>query len=168
MKEYIIRKGKHSSGIHFSPHSGIDRLEFDFRFGNSCLYDSREPFDHINKLYGFSYLRHHRNSIRVGWRPSRDNVMEIDLFFYLYNNGQRIIQQFATVEVLQDYNIIIEVPHLYQLVSFRLREADSSLTLASSSLRFDAPACKWGYRLFPYFGGSAVSPQDMRIWVQEK
>ena len=109
MKYFILKNNHYSLPPHGCIHFGATEQKIQFRFDKNCIYQVDEKNDFTNKLFGWSYGMHHKNSIRVGWRPAFDaeTSKKIDLFFYSYNNGIRKIEYFHSVYAMVDYNITI-------------------------------------------------------------
>ncbi|MEK6879230.1 MAG: hypothetical protein AABY22_06450 [Nanoarchaeota archaeon] len=162
--QYLVKKGHHYSNHGIKYHFGITRKKFGFLFSPSCLYSILSPKKNtsINKLFGWSYGHHHRNSVRVGWRP--DTNGKIDLFFYLYNNGKNFTKYFETIEVSEEYEINITVSMYFVL--FELYKANNPLeNIKKDTHGFIRPWFRWGYYLWFYFGGKLPAPQDMTAYI---
>ena len=160
---YTIKKGNHYSRHWPKLHTGKTRMKIRFAFLKGCWWPTVKPDDAaINKLAGWSFGLHHKNSIRVGWAPSLTKN-KIDLYFYLYHNGSRHTRLFATVDcrVYHDLKIEIDGPHMNGLLSFSMRSEEGVTTLASCSYRM--PKFKYGYILFPYVGGKLTARADANI-----
>ena len=149
MGSYKIKKGNHYS-LHWPKfHFGETNIKFKFKFGAGCWYETVVPDDYaFNKLCGLGCGDHHKNSVRVGWCPAKD-INRIDLVFYLYTNGQRVEQHFATVNLSQEYEIEIDLSS--DLVSFNLTSNQESVAI--DSIYYKLPWFRWGAILFPYIGG---------------
>ena len=163
LNKYEIRKGHHRSGVFFDLRLFDYNLNFDFLFEENCYFQPIEEDDFdINKLYGFSYGLHHKDSIRLGWRPSK-NEGKIEVFIYYYNNGKRDWKYLSDVGTDRVYNCSIELFN----DSFIVKINDSlGNNMSSELIDFQFPKIKWGYYLFPYFGGNKTAPKDMAIWVR--
>lgn len=185
MKQIIIPKGKHNGkpvqvGIHF----GKKDMTWRVNFTESCLYPFDDPDDYdINKLVGISFLRmtkfaapHHSDSIRFGWRCSENHPGKISIYPYWYNKGQRYWynkshtgQQHAILDINREY--VFRLQLMPEHGRFRLTiyqgayEWSNDHPLFSFETHFDFPKFKWGYMLFPYFGGDNTAPQDCKIWM---
>lgn len=133
------------------------------KFEQSCFYDKAllgsDSMD-INKLYGLSdcFAHHQRHSVRIGWRPIDAEIME--LFAYVYSNGERIIQSIGTVNQYEEFVVKIDLYGDHYDVWFK----DSQFKLPRSK------RCGAGtyYRLFPYFGGNKGAPHWMALWLYEE
>ncbi len=136
LKTYSIKKNKHYSGFRFRPFFRCREVTVIFKFTESCRYisDDLQLSEQINKLVGFGALWHHRNSVRIGWRYDAKKD-RIKLYTYKYIEGVRIKKHFDTVRIGQ-YN----------------------------KLRIKAHRTYWfGKFLYPYFGGKAPAPHDIKI-----
>ena len=130
-KTYKVKKGKHYSGIRIKPFYKSKNIKLKVKFYNTCWYDIKKYGDHVNKLYGIGDFNIHKNSDRIGWRPS-DKIGYIDLFKYKYRDSQRTIEKFRTIKVLKYFDI-----------------------------ETDAPEYKFGRHTFFYYGGIPEAHEDM-------
>jgi hypothetical protein len=144
---YQIPAGKmYASGVHIHPILFPKELSFRFSFTESCLYDGSQ-FDQINKLAGISYGFHHNNSARVGWE-----VNSISLYLYCYAGGDRTTTLLGNANVGTEY-----LAHVSKSGVEVTGVGAAKLDITSSSF--------WGYRLYPYFGGTKPAPHDMTIQI---
>ena len=155
---HTIKKGKHdASEWAFGIHRGTRSEVWEVEFNNSNLY---EPLDHEhdwNKLCGWSYGRHHNNSIRAGWRSAGE---QIELCLYLYEDGQRRTSE-KTILVPVRSKLTLELEYSNSRVMMTVA-GFGHLWEATISMPYTAKPT-WGYYLFPYFGGNAPAPNDMFI-----
>lgn len=164
MRPYIIRKGRHRCRHGMRLYYGKVHGKYLFNFDKTCLYEKRNEDDSdLNKLLGWSYGWHQKNSIRIGWRSLAG---KIELFFYMYNNGHRLLGKLTEVKADRWYKIKIEVLEEYNCVAFTLRTADGGL-ICKTSETFVIPRFVMGYKLYPYFGGNNMAPRDMKIKLEE-
>lgn len=167
MTNYLIKQGNHyASGLHFGVHFGITEQKYRVRFSKECLYTPLDLENDWNKLCGWSYGMHHKNSIRVCWRPYvKDNKFfslfeckEIELCIYVYQDGKRLISNTTvTVEVDKEYDFRLK----YDVASNMVSIFDLGIIGLCPIRYYTKPSC--GYRLYPYFGGNLPSPQNMNI-----
>ncbi len=158
MKEYNIKKSKHSSGLHFCPFFK-NKLSFTAEFTDSCLYDlgNIDQLD-INKLMGFSCGFHHKNSARIGWRAKGDLI---EIVSYCYVNGVRILEEtLGTVKPNEKFSCIIKDVGDIWMIQFKNAIGFSKVYVKKNSIS----SC--GYMLYPYFGGNNVAPHDMQIKIK--
>lgn len=159
---YVIKQGSHYSRHWPKLHFGTRKESIQFRFMDGCWIRPEEPDDFaISKLFGWSYGHHHRDSVRVGWTPNKE-AGKIDLFFYTYNDDLQHDEPFATVEVGQQ--CILEVWLFKGRAFFSLERND--LDTIMDSVPFQIPWFKWGYYLFPYFGGKKTAPVTTKIELE--
>lgn len=116
----------------------IKAVSLTGEFKSNCWYrDPQEP-GQINKLFGFSSLFIHRNSLRIGWRPCKEEEGVIELHLYCYVNGVRHTQLLEKVVVERPFTIQLE-PRSFQQ-------------------RF-----RYGWLCLPFFGGVMSTPRPMTI-----
>jgi len=157
MTTYSLKEGTHYS-LHL-PKFCYNRKELDVevRFHKTCWFPLILPDDYaINKLVGWSFGRHHKNSFRCGWRPAGKEGY-IDLFFYIYNDGERFEKFLATIQCGNTYGFKMKW-HPEGCISIGASEKE---VLVGGIFFNKAP--KLGYFLFPYFGGKNPTPHDMKI-----
>lgn len=154
---YIIFKDKHYSDERkLKLHSGIRDLSFHFIFHKNCWYDYKDDNSwDINKLYGYSLGYHKKNSIRIGWRPDFYIKNKIDLFVFTHNDGVISFDEIGSVWTdKMNYIKISNYKTIYK-VYFNGEEKWSGI--------FNH--CRFGYMLYPYFGGNNKAPQTMEIEI---
>ncbi len=158
MKSYKIKKGKHSSGLHFGPFF-TNKISFSAEFSESCIYNlgNSDQFD-INKLIGFSNGFHHKNSARIGWRAKGE---QIEIVTYCYVDGVRIREEIMGLVAPGEkfFCVIKEIGDLWVL-QFQSLSHFSKFYVKRGKQTF------WGYKLYPYFGGNNVAPHNMEIKIQ--
>lgn len=166
MEFYIIREGNHHAD-----ESGISltfkkKLNFVARF-NETLYNLGKQED-ISKLYGFSdcWSHHHKNSARIGWRWDIEQK-RVDLFAYVYTDGNRSFQYITSIKVNELFECKIEIErNLYRFTVLGFidnRHWEESVSI----IRRSSSTFSLRYRLFPYFGGDQVAPKSISIEVSE-
>lgn len=131
-------------------------MDYYVTFSKDCIYDdtTSHKFD-VNKLFGFSIGYHHNNSYRFGW-----NVIggQIDIHAYSYVNKKRVIQQICSINPEKEYKFSIIVKD--SKVIFNIIDEDFNL---SQTIISTTPKKIWGYKLWPYFGGTKLAPQTIHI-----
>lgn len=167
IKTYKIKAGHHycSMNWRFFPHFGVEKISKDIIFHESCYYNSHIHGTHINKLFGLSFGHHHENSIRVGWRPNRNEIGKISIFAYTYSNGF-VDQSYVTyVKVGLRFNIVMGLNYKMDEFSLKISNNTSITPKQTWAKQYDFSKCKMkcGYMLFPYFGGKPTAPYDMSI-----
>lgn len=169
-REYIIRKGRHRSGFYFSPILRKESVESVSRvvgINQSMLYNfgSIDNWD-VNKLWGYSFGFHHRNSIRMGWSVSSENEgKRIQLYAYIYNRGKRIIIKISDPILPAEKDYFVKTSICIERDDrIRVDLIDYKGIFCSESIPFIVPSgCYWGYWLFPYFGGNKCATHDVRV-----
>lgn len=164
MMKYLMKKGTHYS-LHFPKFwFGKKRsMSFKVRMGKECWFLKKDSADYsINKLTGWSYGRHHKNSIRVGWVPAvRKNW--IDLYLYTYEKGVRYKHQMDTIECGVNNHVDLDFcPEKGGAQYTVYRPIISNRGFIKTTPR----TTWWGYYLFPYFGGKKPASVDTVIYLE--
>lgn len=133
-----------------------NRMEYFVKFDRDALYTdtTSHKFD-VNKLFGFSIGYHHNNSHRFGW-----NVIDgqIHIQAYSYIDKKRVIEDVCIIEPDKEYKFIIS-----------LKGSKAIFTIIDGNYEIKqiviptTPKKVWGYKLWPYFGGTKVAPQTIHI-----
>lgn len=158
---YLIAKGQQSaSPAAYKFYNGLSEQRFIVRFDSSAIYRTVDPGNQadINKLYGFADddKPHHASSARIGWRWYGGRL---ELHGYVYNDSVRSTALITDVPFKTDVNCSIRVSgNQYQFTV-----NGTALTM----VRKARTATGVGYRLYPFFGGTEMSPQDIRIQIRE-
>ena len=169
MDKWVIWKGWHAclSNIfqRLCLRVGTKPITYTFLFlkDNWYPYTDEDDLD-INKLAGFSYGLHHKNSIRIGWIPSFINQGKFSLCFYIYNNGERYFQAFADINPGTEYKLTISLKD--GKVFFELKSEKSNESVIDS-VNFVVPKFKLGYYLWFYFGGNKTAPKRMVVFLNK-
>lgn len=153
---YTIKTGDHFCDKNNLAYVQTDELKFRVRFNTSALYKTINPENQydINKLYGFSdnQAQHHDYSARFGWRYS-DNALR--LFAYVYNKGVRTHKEIRLVKPGFTYSCSIKVVgNMYEFDANGIKVTMPRLATTPKA---------FGYKLYPYFGGDEVAPQEITI-----
>lgn len=160
-------------------HTGKSEFEGVFNFDESCIYNFSDIGDterDINKLFGLSYgilprftsgnliPAHHINSIRIGWRPKRSirGHDHIEIFLYWYENGIRKQKSISGLPV-PDTDYYIRVAIEGNKLEYLVADLQYAFDISDGIVDVDLPTNKWGYMLYPYFGGNAPAPWKMKI-----
>jgi hypothetical protein len=159
--EYTIKKGKHycSNLFRLKLYLWKSKLSYNVIFTESCKYDLPYPQSlAVNKLFGLSYGYHHNNSTRFGWHY---NYGQIQLFAYCYVNKVR----------KESFICALNIGETYKLSILKTRDkyffaVSGQGVLAQKSIIHNK-TINMGYQLFPYFGGTEVAPQDIKILLQK-
>ena len=179
----------HFSGIHIGLHWNKNIIEKIVTFNEDCLYTLTGP-NHmqISKIFGISYGKHNINSARFGWRTNPSNPNKIEILTYSHVNGLIIgVNQVSGYfsEMGNSIKVVIgttgknknSMGFIEANVQYKMKiEKDSvNYTYTLSDMKDNiiskitqdhlGTKTKWGYFLFPYFGGSIPTPQDMTISI---
>lgn len=161
---FTIKKSKHYSDrlltrvLNLFTFSG--HIERSVTFDNSCKYQlNQEDQGDVNKLFGYSIgINHHRNSSRFGWNWLDESLQ---LYAYLYREGERAILPLAELKVDRKYYLSIEAQETSDC--FIVRDEDSVISVANVERRIKF---RGGFQLWPYFGGNWPAPHDIRIKME--
>lgn len=139
-----------------------------FKFTESAIYfiEDEDQYD-VNKLFGFSFGWHHRDSVRFGWRPNK-TLDKIEIVGYEYIDKLRVptipicdvdlnkwykyeLKYKAGVDCQIEYDVTNGITHYGTIHPIKLKK-------------------KWnlGYKLFLYFGGNKKAPRDIVIYQENK
>lgn len=158
MATYKIKKGKHRSGIHIRPHFGTKRMAWTVRFDESCTYDIGMPDQlDVNKLCGISHGLHHKDSARFGWTSVGNRI---ELFAYYYTNGVRSFKSMGVHDIGEDIELYITVSKEFYHMTV---QSKSDSIIRKDRTERNVKACKYGYMLYPYFGGNQTAPHDVKM-----
>jgi len=161
LKSFLIKKGNHRSGFYPNIHFGLKNLKYQVLFTDSCLYkfNDVDDFD-INKLFGISFGFHHKNSARFGWNVEEG---QIAIYAYCYKLGIRYSRRIAIIPINKIFIFEINTYDVY--FEFKITNYDGKIISLANIAK--AKCCKWGYKLFPYFGGNKTAPHTMTIKMKE-
>lgn len=156
---YEIPPGEHYNSLRSFELFPYDSLTFEFAFDSTAIYYTREPHNQAdwNKLMGFSDCQSHHqtNSVRLVWRWSGAQGLEIGQYFYL--NGNRQYSTLTTVAIGDTNRAFIYISNgLYHL---KVNEAEAVVTR-----HCDTRASS--YWLYPYFGGDEAAPHKINVFVR--
>lgn len=164
-KLYKIWKGWHWCILLFRIKAlwNCTRMVQKVMFKKSCLYEIPFPDKlDINKLFGFSYGNHHKNSARFGWNCAGGGIA---LFAYTYLNGKRTEKFITLIETEKEYKLMISVNKDKYI--FTVFNADKSrIEQVIISKPRNTP--KLGFKLWPYFGGNQKAPHTMEIYMGDE
>ena len=166
-RSFVIHEGGHDSdpgGITaMRTQSEIDRwVTFRAYFHGDAAYLTTTPQNQWdwNKLMGLSSADIHEDSIRLGWRydPTAD---AIDLGFYGYRDGERIMEEMATVplDTWVDVRLEMSEDHLYVAVDGVAHEVLPGVSGGAVRTTWVLASA--------YYGGDEVAPQDIHIDVTD-
>lgn len=161
-KTYKVKKGQHRSGFYFSPVFSPTEIIRTVTFTDSCIYypTHTQIAEQVNKLFGYSLGYHKDNSFRFGWRANWQDKC-IELFAYTYLHKDRYIDYIC--------NLPLNIPHKLSIY----RKVDQITYVVGSENNIDHTiyitepiSVEVGYKLFPFFGGKAVAPQNILIEIE--
>jgi len=160
-KLFTIKKGNHYSNRLWFPFLTLKRkINFTIKFENSLYYklSSNTKQKDTNKIFGISdSWHHHKNSIRIGWRVINEFV---EFMCYYYVDGKHYSQIIYVTEIKnsnKSFNGSIEIQKDKYIVKFK----NGTCIIGRKSKWFGIR-----YLLFPYFGGTTVSPKDFKINIK--
>jgi hypothetical protein len=169
LKKYVIRKNKHSSGIHFYPEIKRSYMLCSVKFDASCIYSlGNEDQKDINKLFGWSHCFYHKkDSVRWGWRCKEDKIEAIP---YVKNNFDFYYTALGCIlDVDTTYDFIISLIYIDNLPKYIFTIFDLKGIIFETDINVSKKIKNvFGYRLYPYFGGTSKAPHDMKIYLDIK
>ncbi len=171
--DYILKNGKHrSTPRKFKIYACAKDFEWNIKFSKECWYERKEvTLSGVNKLRGMTFGVHNEtplgkwkltkwlvNSALIGWQPnfSDTNKKEINLYLYYDINGVERREIFRVVNIDEEFNVKFNIKK--NGVYVKINDDDDICIPVKTWLKF-------GYHLFPYFGGQSVSPHDMTISI---
>ncbi len=159
--KFIIKKGTHYSNETVFKLKNFfnnnNTLQYQVTFDDSCIYElPKEDQEDINKLFGFSIgFNHHKDSARFGWFY-QDNT--IHLYAYVYDNGVRRSKLIKNLDLNTQYVLTLVDEGDNWVFS-----VDDGWSVIGNVKIPKSCKFKWGYKLWPYFGGNNPAPHDITI-----
>jgi hypothetical protein len=138
-----------------------------FKFTETAIYlfTDEDQYD-VNKLFGFCFEWHHKNSFRFGWRPNKD-LSKIEIFGYEYINKVRVpIIPITNIQCNKWYKYTIKYNALLSQIEYIVTDGIEQHNIAHSITLKNK--WNWGYKLFLYFGGNKKAPYDIVIYQTNK
>lgn len=139
-----------------------------FKFTETAIYHFYDDDQHdVNKLFGFSFGWHHKNSVRFGWRPTKD-LTKIEIVGYEYINKLRVPTiPICDVELNKWYKYELKYKGgVFGQIEYHVTDGEKQFgTIHPIVLR---NKFNLGYRLFLYFGGNKKAPHDILIYQTNK
>ncbi|MEI6061377.1 MAG: hypothetical protein WCR72_11755 [Bacteroidota bacterium] len=169
MKKYLIKKGNHYATISifervaaFSWKNLVYR--FQFRFHSDCYWSPARNQDDqdLNKITGIGFgINHHENSVRLAWVPDFNVPGSIKIYGYTYNGKEDDPRQTSLyiTSVTTGQTCNAEIASLGDKYKITI----NGVIVSMDNSKPDHNLC---FRLFPYFGGNNVAPQDMNIEIE--
>lgn len=170
---YTIKEGYHRS-------TWIPQLwffkklhKYSAAFDYNCWHERDDiEFTGINKLCGFSMpihaeqpfgkwpvVKHIVNSVVIGWMPNFEREDVINLYVITDNNGVEKRVLVGSVLTLEPFSIVIKILKGKCEVTIINGHED---TIHKEEYRMNT-LFRFGYKLFPFFGGKSEAPNDMKI-----
>lgn len=138
-----------------------------FTFDDSIRYNIGVDQTDVNKLFGYSWGCHHKNSDRIGFRynPFLDNV---EIVLYSYVNGKRMpTTHIANIEIGKKVKIGLHIKlgswatvSKYGISRYINVTVDEDVTLTKE---YECEDASFGYTLGGYFGGNRRAPHKITI-----
>lgn len=176
MKTLKIRKGCHYSNelpklICWKNSKCLTKTR-KYCFTESCIYDIGEDQTDKNKLFGWSYGLHHKNSVRVGWYY--DSTFKcVKLCLYVYDNGnvyKKVISNGIGIGKNVNIRLVSQLNGIglikYSLEWFYDEGKIFKTSYLTCRITDDLP--NWGYTLCLYFGGNKTAPHDISVELLDK
>lgn len=178
MKKFVIPSGFHLSHVFPKFYFKKNLLPFEFMFTSSCKYDLNDVhYLDVNKLYGMSFGLIHNfttlwgrifkksaNSFRIGWNCQSRNG-KIQLFGYYYNNGVRSSIYICDVDVNKVYSCTLVCDRATNKIMVDI-SAEGFASNSVFDFNFDNSP-KYGFILFPFFGGTIEAPHRMTFFINQ-
>ncbi|MGZ5303780.1 MAG: hypothetical protein ACXWDO_06700 [Bacteroidia bacterium] len=166
---YTIKKGRHFASwlLLRWPFFFGDVMSRKVIFTKSCRYKIGPEDQHDwNKLFGFTLgwkpLLH---SVRFGWRYRPDFDM-IEIGYYLHVNGAKRYRSIIYCTVGELVKLKISTKEVKTTDEpFSLTEVFFQLDQYKTSVILYVPYKKYGFKLFPYFGGNQAAPHTIQISI---
>ena len=159
--KFLIKKDKHYSDQYlykFVNILNINRfLKYQVLFDNTCKYElPKEDQEDINKLFGYTLgFNHHKDSARFGWFYQDKTI---HLHAYVYDNGVRKSKLIKNLDLNTQYVLTLVDEGDNWLFSVNDVWSVIGSVKIPKSCEF-----KYGYKLWPYFGGNNTAPHDITI-----
>lgn len=159
-RDFVISEGQHYATPRLYETFHENKLAFRATFDESAKYNLGDASlqSNINKLMGFSDCgaHHHANSARFGWLWDRDQV---EIYAYCYVDSVRIHQAIAKVKLNEEnlYEIATTESAYVFFINGEKKAAIEKGNVCADGVR---------YMLYPYFGGSAPAPHDVRVAIE--
>ncbi len=162
-RTYVIHQGNHYASGHGGEFVQDQTFQFIATFDSSAIYTQQEASPRgVNKLRGFSDCgsAHHENSARFGWEWIDSQLL---IYAYTYANSVRAYEVMGAVPLNRDVTYTIESVDGEYIFTYR-----SAGEIKVQRMKRGCSG-KGGvrYLLYPYFGGEAVAPHDIRFKVMD-
>ena len=159
--KFLIKKDKHYSDQYLYKFVNILNtnrfLKYQVLFDNTCKYElPKEDQEDINKLFGYTLgFNHHKDSARFGWFYQDKTI---HLHAYVYDNGVRKSKLIKNLDLNTQYVLTL----VDECDNWLFSVNDGWSVIGSVKI---PKSCefKYGYKLWPYFGGNNTAPHDITI-----
>lgn len=161
MKNFKIRRDSHYC-FHLPKFQyNLQELNFIANFDSNCEYElyNEHQLD-INKLYGISFGYHLKDSFRIGWNYN-PNRKVIELWAFMHQNNKMSWEYLGDSIVEKNIKFNIQFRKTINTIVINWGENQKEI------ITFKFPETKWGYYLFPYFGGTFKAPNTMNIKIEK-
>lgn len=139
-----------------------------FKFTETAIYLFNDEDQHdVNKLFGFSFGWHHKNSVRFGWRPN-ETLDKIEIVGYEYINKLRVPTiPICDIELNKWYGFELKYKSgVFGQIEYTVTDGiEHHSTVHPITLK---NTWNLGYKLFLYFGGNKKAPHDILIYQANK
>ena len=159
---FTIKKGSHyPSPNPYSWHSGLTELE------RSVIFEDSD----INKLFGWGVGFTSSSSLRIGWNCKSGYA--IDLYAYIHYKGKRWV--IPKDSIIQGSGQLIGKGFMTNKpIQCSIQRTDKELIFVCvQGMKYGIMRLKFanfpkgsGWYQYPYFGGTSVSPHQMKITIE--
>lgn len=168
---YTIKKGNHYNFHLPRFHFGKRNIFFKFKLDSSCSYLilDNDRFD-INKIYGIGWGNHLSNSFRIGYNCISKDRFQIYAFWHNYGliHFKPLITCTINQWVTCNISFLYDESRILGYVGKEpIKEDMEDLgEIGNIDINFVYPDIKWGYWLYPYFGGNKTALHDTKIEIK--
>ena len=161
--KFIIKEGRHYNSNWLSRLYGLllrnprrRVIKKTVMFSESCWYpESYVTNSGYNKLLGGGNVLHQLNSARWAWMPDYTAEGSINLYSYVYTNGEWDAKLLGHVKVGQWIELSIHTV-----------STGYKFCIGGYVQYIDHPNASLKKLLYPYFGGQDTSPRDIQISIK--
>jgi len=155
--KFTIKKGKHYSCFNLDKLQPFaSKRKGKVNFSLPCWYPrSSVEYTGLNKLTGLAqFLGIHENSGRLVWHPDFENPGIIEIYGYVYSDGERTEKKIDNAVCGAEYEYSVIYSNTMQSWIFEFN---------GQKLLMGGKRPKLPVKCFPYFGGKSVSPNTMTV-----
>lgn len=157
---YKLYKGHHFCLHPIKFHYNKPSLEFMVNFNDDCKYENNDGS--INKLFGISWGYHMNNSFRIGWNILND---QLHIYGFAHENEGKITSSLGIIPFNKDILIKIDFRRNLEIIVVKWTY---DWVQYSDHMDYTYPDIKFGYYLWPFFGGKKSCPHNMHIKLIQK